>query len=156
MIAAEVEVRAGDLLQEGVDCLERGESLKALSCFEKSFRLRQDPRCKSYVGLMIALERGQIREGISLCEESVVEAPDAPVCHLNLGKVLLRAGRKLEAIEAVREGLRVCGEDQAASAAADAFLNSLGTRRKPPLPFLPRNNFINKSLGIFLGWLGLR
>lgn len=156
MMAAEAEMKAEDLLKEGEDSLERGESLKALACFEKSFKLRQDPRCKSYLGLMIALERGQIREGISLCEESVVEAPDSAVCHLNLGKVLLRAGRKFEAIEAVREGLRVCGGNEGASAAATSFLISLGTRRRPVIPFLSRNNLLNKYLGIILGWFGLR
>jgi hypothetical protein len=73
------------------------------------------------------------------------------VLYLNLGRVHLKAGRKRDAIETVRKGLGFGDSKEAV-----LFLNTLGTRRKPVLPFLPRRNFLNKYLGLLFSRLGLR
>ncbi|GAB4389261.1 MAG: tetratricopeptide repeat protein [Thermodesulfovibrionales bacterium] len=147
---------AGGLFQKGLESLAAGETLAALAYFEKSFKEDPSPECKSFLALMIASERGQVKEAVELCEQAVAEAPEAVRCHLNLGRVLVKAGRKAEAIEAVRRGLGLAGAGAPHAAEGEAFLNSLGTRRKPVLPFLPRRSFINKYLGIALSRLGLR
>jgi hypothetical protein len=39
------EARAEELLNSGIDLLRRGESLNALSCFEKSYKLNSTVKC---------------------------------------------------------------------------------------------------------------
>lgn len=145
------ESYADELFKKGVEYLRGDEPLKALSAFEKSFSLKETVQCQSYLGLCIATERGNIKEGLTLCEEALVMEPENPVLYLNLGKTLFKAGRKREAIETVRKGINF-GENE------DAFswLQSLGIRKKPVVPFLERKNFLNKYLGLLLKRLGLR
>jgi tetratricopeptide (TPR) repeat protein len=150
-MSVDTEARAEELLNKGIALLKNGETLNALSCFEKSFGLRGDPKCQSYLGAMIAVERGQIKEAVSLCEDAIAKNPEDPVGYLNLGRVYLKAGRKQEAIETVRKGLGFGKSEEAVS-----FLNSLGTRKRPIIPFLSRGNFLNKYMGLVLYRLGLR
>lgn len=142
---------AEELLNMGIALLGRGERLKALSCFEKSYRERRTPVCQSYLGLCIALERGKISEGLALCEEALRMESGRPDIYLNMGKVLLKSGRKNEAIDTVRRGLRL-GHDEDVV----VWLESLGIRRKPVFPILPRRHFLNKYAGLLLSRLGLR
>lgn len=147
----DTEERAEELLVRGIEHLRDGESLNALSCFEKSFSLRKNPRCQSYLGAMIAVERGQVKEALTLCEDAISADPQDPVLYLNMGRVFLKAGKKKEAIETVRKGLGFGKSEEAVR-----FMNSLGTRKKPVIPFLSRKSFINKYLGLFFKRLGLR
>jgi|Deesub1362A_J573_1020465.scaffolds.fasta_scaffold00087_13 tetratricopeptide (TPR) repeat protein len=144
-------IKAEELFNKGIELLGKGESLSALSCFEKSFEIKKTVQCQSYLGMLIALERGKVKEAIALCEDAVLKEPDNTVFYLNLGKVLLKAGRKKEAIETVRKGLSF-GENEEAS----LWLSGLGIRKKPVFSFLPRKNFLNKYAGLILKKLGLR
>lgn len=145
------ESYADELFKKGVEHLHREEHLQALSTFEKSFKLKETVLCQSYLGLCVATERGNIKEGLTLCEEAVAMEPEDPVLYLNLGKVLFKAGRKHEGIETVRKGLGF-GE----SKDSVLWLQSLGIRKNPVFPFLNRKNFLNKYLGLLLSRLGFR
>jgi tetratricopeptide (TPR) repeat protein len=150
-MSLDTEDRAEELLARGIEHLREGESLNALSCFEKSFSLRKNARCQSYLGAMIAVERGQVKEALTLCEDAISADPEDPVLYLNMGRVFLKAGKKRQAIETVRKGLGFGKSEEAVR-----FLNSLGTRKRPVIPFLPRRNFVNKYLGLLFKSLGLR
>ncbi|WP_442891754.1 tetratricopeptide repeat protein [Dissulfurispira sp.] len=95
--------------------------------------------------------RGQIRKAISLCEDAIKGEPENPIHYLNLGKIYLHAGDKETAIHAFRAGLKYKINQQIIDE-----LNKLQTRKPPVIPFLERNNPINKYLGIILSRLGLR
>jgi tetratricopeptide (TPR) repeat protein len=119
--------------------------------FEKAVQIKETPVYISYFAFCIAKERGQVRKAISLCEEAIKREPDNPVHYFNLGKVYLHAGDKEAAINAFRAGLKYETNQQIIDE-----LNKLQTRRPPVIPFLERNNPINKYLGIILSRLGLR
>jgi tetratricopeptide (TPR) repeat protein len=100
---------------------------------------------------VIALERGRITKGIHLCEDAISKEPENPLFYLNLGRVLLKADRKKEAIEAVRKGLDFGHNEEAVF-----WLKSLGVRKKPVFSFLHRESFLNRHLGIIFNKLGIR
>jgi hypothetical protein len=77
--------------------------------------------------------------------------PDNSVHWLNLGRVFLFQGRKIEAIKTFREGLKLNSEPRIIEE-----LQKLGTRKLPVIPFLHRTNPLNKILGIVLQLLKLR
>jgi tetratricopeptide (TPR) repeat protein len=104
------------------------------------------------VGLCIAHERGKISEGIRLCEEALKADPLSVENYFNLGKVFIKANLKQKAIEVYRRGLKI--DDRNPLLIAE--LQSLGLRKKPVIPWLPRKNFLNKYLGIIFSRLGLR
>jgi tetratricopeptide (TPR) repeat protein len=142
---------AEGLLREGIEQLKSGNSLKALSLFGRSFRLKDTPVCRSYLGLCIALERGMLREAIAMCEAALSLEPGNGILYLNLGKVYFKAGMRKEAIDTVRKGMSLGPSEEAIE-----WLNVLGIRRKPVFPFLSRKNPLNKYVGLLLSRLGLR
>jgi len=139
------------LLEKGSEAISQGEIISALSYFEKALHIEETPVASSYFAFCIARERGQLSQAISLCSEAIRQEPQNPVHYLNLGRIYVIAGMKLDAIKTLREGLRHEKNQQIIDE-----LNSLGTRRRPVLFFLKRSNPLNKYLGILLKKLGLR
>lgn len=143
--------KANELFQKGLEALANGDMIRALSGFEKALELEDNPAFYSYFALCIAKERGQVKKAISLCEEALRKDTENTAHYLNLGKVLLHAGNRDDAIMVFRGGLKY-GIDTLIT----DELNKLGTRKPPVIPFLNRDNPINKYLGIILKRLGLR
>jgi|Deesub1362A_J573_1020465.scaffolds.fasta_scaffold00074_71 tetratricopeptide (TPR) repeat protein len=143
------------LYQEALRCLGEGEQLRALGLFERALAegLQEPQRtlCSSYVGLLRALQRGQLRHGLQLCQEALGRLPHQGVLYLNLAKLKLRAGDRAGAIQAAREGMRHEPLEE-----LQAFLQALGSRKPPVFPSLPRSHPLNKYVGLLLSRLGLR
>lgn len=136
---------AYDLFEKGRGFLKEGNNLAALSCFEKAYKMEKIRGIRSYLGLCLALERTQINEGMKLCNESIGEEPGNPFHYLHLGKIYVKAGRRKEAIEILRQGLAFGDCED-----IEKTLDSLGTRRRPLFPFLPRKHLLNKYWGLLL------
>ena len=144
---------AEEIYNLGREAIKRGKTLEALSFFEKALRIEpENPRLQSYLGLCIAYERGKIKEAISLCEKAIQAEPENVENYCNLGKVYLKAKLKAKAIEVFRTGLAIDNKNPEII----AELQSLGIRKKPVIPSLPRKNILNKCLGFILSRLGLR
>ena len=100
---------------KGIEALARGEAVKALAMFEAAIRLdrkfrsetRPQPRYLSYYGLCLGLESHRWKEAVDLCREAVGAESYNPDLHLNLGRVLVAAGRRKEGWEALQRGLLV-------------------------------------------------
>ncbi|MCL4492602.1 MAG: tetratricopeptide repeat protein [Nitrospirae bacterium] len=146
-----VNTTAKELFEKGVEALSQNKTLPALASFEKAIQMGDNPAYYSYLAYCIAKERGQVRKAISLCEEAIQKDTENPVHYLNLGKVYLHAGNKEYAIKVFREGLKFERNQQIINE-----LIKLATRKPPVIPFLNRDNPINKYLGIILKLLGLR
>ncbi|MDO8746769.1 MAG: tetratricopeptide repeat protein [Thermodesulfovibrionales bacterium] len=101
--------------------------------------------------MCIALERGKIAYGLMLCNDAILQEPENPVHYQNLGRIYLKAGRRVDAIETFRKGLSF-----GYNAEIKLILDNLGTRKKPVFPFLPGNNFLNKYTGLMMHRLKLR
>lgn len=112
--------------------------------------LPDDPMLNSYYGYLIA-EKGLIDEALRHCKKAIKKASRTvgsevilSTLYLHLGKVQLLKGDKRAAIKSFRVGL---GYDPSDKAIIEQ-LNLLGVRSAPVIPFLSRDHFLNKYLGI--------
>ena len=142
---------AEKLFSKGLEFLSEGNTLSALSFFEKSLNIKDNPSVWSYYAFCIAKERGQITKSISLCVDAIKKQPDNSSHYLNLGRIYLFINNKKDAITIFREGLNQQSNQQIIEE-----LNRLMTRKPPVIRFLDRNNPINKYLGRLFKALGLR
>jgi tetratricopeptide (TPR) repeat protein len=149
----EMLVDAKDLFDSGRGAFKQGNTLEALKYFEMSIKVDPDnPVCTSYIGVCIASERGQVTEALKLCQEALKKAPQESDTYVNLGRVFQRSGQKKEAVKVLRDGLKIDGNNPELI----YELQALGMRKRLILSFLPRNNVLNKYLGMFLNRMGLR
>lgn len=141
---------AEDSYRTGLAALDAGRKREALALFEAAIeiegrysRARPQPRYISYYGMCLALDTSSVREGLQLCREAVtLEGYDADL-RCNLGRVLLRAGRRREAYRAFLRGLEL----HAGHGPSLRALKLMGVRRRPLVPFLSRRNPLNVILG---------
>lgn len=120
-----------------------------------------DPFVMSYYGCLIATAEGQAEKGIKICQkafeklDTVVYSEEKPfhiAFYLNLGRAYLAGGNKRAAVEAFRRGLAI---DEKSSELIQE-IQRLGARKEPLMPFLERDNPLNKYSGIFLKKIKLR
>jgi predicted Zn-dependent protease len=150
MEASAVE-EAEKLYGRALESLAAGETPSALALLERALKLDDNPCWYSYLGYCIAKERGQVKKGCDLCGVSLEREPDNPVHYLNLAKVQLVGGNKLQAIQALRDGMSHGGSPGIAS-----LLDQIGNRKAPVFSFLERTNPVNRYLGLVLDRLKLR
>ena len=97
----------------------------------------------SYLGCAIARIHAQTREGRVLCERAVKAEFYQPENWANLAEVMMLAGKRREAVAALRQGLKVDAQNERLQQVHE----SLGRRRRPILEFLNRSNPLNHVLG---------
>jgi tetratricopeptide (TPR) repeat protein len=141
---------AEESFQAGMQCLMAGKNTEALARIEAAIQLelrfgesRPQARYLSYYGLLLALERRLIRDGLRFCREAVTREGYNPDLRCNLGRVLMKAGRRKEAHQAFQRGLMLQGDHPRLR----KNIKVLGLRRRPVLPFLGRGNPINVFFG---------
>jgi tetratricopeptide (TPR) repeat protein len=131
------------MFEKGKAFLAENNTLAALSCFEKAYSDGASPEIKSYLGLCLALERGQIRDGIALCRQAIAEETGNPVHYLHLARIYLKEKRKDEAIEILRTGLSF-GDNEQSREIRHVYLASLLSsqrQRKFSVSKYPAHNF---------------
>ena len=131
--------------------LGRNNVLAALVCIERALSIWDDPLWYSRLGFCIARQRGQLTRAFKLCRSAIEHDPGNPLHYLYLGRVYLIAGNTYEALQSFRQGMILGGSPE-----IERMLEAIGTRKTSVIPFLSRNNLLNKYLGIILGRLGLR
>ncbi len=97
----------------------------------------------SYYGLCLVVLRQDPPRGLALCKRAVDEAGNRPEFYWALGKAYLAMRRKPLAITAFQHGLQIGDDPRLVSE-----LRRLGVRNPPLIPFLSRENFLNRYLGI--------
>lgn len=137
--------------QRALKELSEGQVLTALACLETALNIWDDPHWYSRLGFCIAKERGQLMHGLELCRTAIEHEPDNPDHYFYLGKIHLVTGRVEEALHALRQGMVLGGTPE-----IEKLLAAIGTRKPSVLPFLSRDNPLNKYLGLILGRLGIR
>ncbi len=113
----------------------------------------QEPYLLSYYGWLQAAVDKRYRSGVETCSTAVAlvhkqyakgkNVQYGPV-YLNLVRSYVAAGKKKHAIEALHKGLKY----DAGNKELQKELDSMGRRKKEPVPFLDRSNPINKVLGL--------
>lgn len=135
------------------ELLESDRAFEALPILQRAFRRDpEDPTVKSFYGLVMALERGQLRQSIKLCVAAVDGDPGCADLYLNLARVYLKAGQRGDAIRALRDGMERDNDHTGLL----SQLQRLGNRRPPIFGSLPRNHPLNKYAGMAAARLGLR
>lgn len=140
-----------ELITQGIKAANTGKTAEALEYLEPAVKLRSTPTAWSYLAYCLARERGQVEHAIKICEEAIRKDPRASAHYLNLGRVLLLAERRSEAIQTLRQGLLYESNPR-----IKTELHRLGLRKPPVLGFLKRENPLNKYLGIMLVKMRLR
>jgi tetratricopeptide (TPR) repeat protein len=133
---------AAELYRQGSEALDAKDYAAAHRYLKAALDKERTPDHLSQYALALAAHTRQIDASIALCQEAVKKEPKNPEHFLRLGTVYLVAGRKKEAIRIFRLGLRV-GKHPTIT----RWLQVLGDRKKPLIPFLSRTNPINKYLG---------
>ncbi|OGW61319.1 MAG: hypothetical protein A2V83_00335 [Nitrospirae bacterium RBG_16_64_22] len=118
---------------------------QALAVFEKGLDLAPgDPRFISYIGVLTALVRRDVKKAIELCRKAIDEQPYVGQWYVNLATVYEKSRQKEEAALVLRRGLVAeNGHRELLS-----MLKKLQPRRKPFIGSLDRDHPINKLLGM--------
>ncbi len=147
----EYEISAAELLERVLAALKKGDVAAALTDMDELIKLDRSPSNCAQLGFCLASVRGEYKAAAALCHEAIKRDPKNPDHYYQQGRVLLLAGRKKDAIWVMRMGLRQGTHKEMA-----ALLLKLGTRNQPAIPFLRRENPINKHLGLLMKKLRMR
>jgi predicted Zn-dependent protease len=140
--------------------LQKRYNVRALEILKAGLEAHPDNAfLLSYYGALLAIVSKNHREGVRAAERALkllvatvpLEAEaHYPLFYLNIARAYLAAGDRKRAILALKKGLRY-----------DSFnlelletMDSLGVRRRPPIPSLKRTNLLNKYIGMLLHKLG--
>lgn len=135
------------LIDQGRELLD-GDPPAAHVIFESAYRkATADPRVLSNYGLTLVLVEGDRQRGIRFCEEAVRRGPVTTEALVNLAKALVQTRNKEQAVRALRKAMELAPSDPRVRSEFAA----LGLRRPPPIPWLPREFFLNKWIGM-LTW----
>ncbi len=145
-----------EFFQEVQLLLKQGKGKSAIASLRDAIEtFPSDPFLLSYYGCLVAVVENRPKEGIKLCKDAIKRLGSSmpfgteffyPVFYLNLGRAYLKDGNRKEAVAAFTAGLGADPENR------DILweIKKLGSRKKPPVSFLGRNNPINKYIGILL------
>ena len=133
---------AAELFRRGTAALNAKQYTEAVRHLQAALAMERTPDHLSQYALAQAHEKGEFHTSIRLCQEAIRGEPKNPEHFLRLGTVYLLAGRRKEAVRTFQLGLRVGKHPMITK-----WLQVLGHRSKPVLPFLSRSNPLNKYLG---------
>jgi len=137
------------LLQKAERALQEDQTIVALLQLEAAHAIDQRPGIKSKLAYCIARERHQYKQALALCREALHADPSNPDHYYQLSRIHMLAGNKPAAMKALRKGLRFKRHQPSIDE-----LNRLGFRKEPYFSSLPREHFLNRSVGILLAKLG--
>ncbi len=143
-----------EFFKEVRQLLKRGNGKSAMEVLEDALRkFPSDPFLLSYYGCLLAVVRNKPKEGVKICRDAIARLDSSmpfgseffhPAFYLNLGRAYLKDGNKKDAVGAFTAGLKSDPQNR------DILweMKKLGKRRKPAMPFLSRENPINKYIGL--------
>ncbi len=130
--------------KEGMALLRNNYAGKAMPYFTRALQLdKTNPFYVSYLGVAMAAAERKWDEAEDLCLQALKMRRTQPELYLNLADVYRLAGRRQEQIDTLFQGLHMTKRD----ARIAEVLKHHGVRRNPVLPFLGRNNPLNRELG---------
>jgi len=139
-----VDIDALTEFKHGVALLNNGHPDLALVRLQRAFECeRQNPLYVSYLGLSIARAERKWDQASELCEIAVQLNRGEAQLYLNLAEVYASAGRRAKALATLDTALGLFGEDERIRQARIR----VEKRRSPLIPFLARENFLNRKLG---------
>lgn len=130
--------------KEGLAMLKNGYPQKAVVRLRRAFESeKSNPYYLSFLGLSIARAERKWDQASELCEIAVQLRRKEAQFHLNLAEVYQLAGRRIQAIDTLEAALELFSDDERLKRAR----GRVEKRRSPVLPFLARDNALNRHLG---------
>ncbi len=130
--------------KDGVELLKNGYPKDALPHLRNAVEIEtQNPYYLSFFGLAMARAEKKWKEATHLCETALQLKGKEPQFHLNLAEVYVAAGRRDSAIATLERAIENFGP----TARLKKARSRVEKRQSPVLPFLKRDNVLNKSLG---------
>lgn len=130
--------------KRGIDLLKKGQSAEALEYLRHAAELKQqNPYYLSFLGVSMARAERKWTSAVELCKTALSLKRNDAQLHLNLAQVYVSAGRREDAVQTLDTAVSYCGTD----ARIRRMRGRLGRRGSPVLPFLERENFLNRNLG---------
>ncbi len=133
-----------EIIEQGISLAREGRYKAALDVFDQDICFTQNAAAMAYYALCLAEEERNFERALSLCLMAVEKEFYNPSIYLNLGRILLLNNQKGTAFKAFKKGLKF--DDT--NAEILSIVEKLGKRRRPVVSFLPRNNSLNRLLGI--------
>lgn len=131
------------LFRLAASCYRQKKLPGAKRLFMRACEFKKDePRYKSYCGLLLALVDRKMKQAEQLCESAIKPGATSDL-YYNLGRVYQMQGQREKALKIFHKGLQV----DRRNTDIHRELENMGTRRKPVFPFLPRGNFLNRMAG---------
>jgi Flp pilus assembly protein TadD len=138
------EIDALAEFKEGVALLKNGYPQRALVRLRRAFETeKHNPFYLSFLGLLIARAERKWDQACELCEIALQLRRQEAQFYLNLAEVYASADRRTKALDTLDAGLALFGEDERLKHA----WSKLEKRRSPVLPFLRRENVLNRKFG---------
>jgi tetratricopeptide (TPR) repeat protein len=136
--------------------LRAGKPEEALTLLQQSMaHFPNVPILLSYYGYLLVIVERKYRMGIELCQKAIEKHKNEsfldqetlyPIFYGNLGKAYAAAGKRKEALDALKKGLIYEQDSQNNEIAKE--LQRMGIRSKPaPIPFLDRSHPLNNYIG---------
>ncbi len=131
--------------KQGLSLLRNDYAQKALPHMRRAVELdKNNPYYMSYLGVVLARSQSRWAEAEQLCDSAVHMKRNQAQLYLNLAEVYATAGRREDAVEALRAGLKYARRDVRLNIA----LNRLTERRAPVFSFLGRKHPLNRQFGL--------
>jgi tetratricopeptide (TPR) repeat protein len=153
---AREEIKPNDYLRAVRSHFRNGKQKEAYGLLlQATLQYPDDPLILSYFGCLEAIVDKKYRSGVEACKRAILllkkketfsEEILYPVFYLNLGRAYVAAGKKKDAIDSFKKGLRY----DSGNSDLKKELQRLGVRKQAPVPFLDRSNPINKYIGLIL------
>ena len=142
--AGDPRAEAEAAFADGLARYEGGDLPGAHAAFGRAHRqAANDPRMMSWYGLTLVLVERNSNLGVLYCDLALRLAGPEPELCLNQARVHVALGQRERAVRALTRGLERAPEHAGLLGAQD----TLGCRRRPVLPFLSRDNPLNRWLG---------
>jgi Flp pilus assembly protein TadD len=138
------EVEALTSFKQGVQLLKGGYPQRALVELRRCVEIESaNPYYLSFLGLALARSEKKWIEATKLCETALQLKRKELQLHLNMAEVYHAAGQRERAIDTLDRARENFGPDARLMKAR----SRVEKRRAPILPFLDRQNVLNRSLG---------
>ena len=140
-----------DDMKAGIREAKRGNTRIGMELLQ-GFAMRNNfPEAKAWFGYCLAYEIMDISAGITFCKAALNLEPRLSDGYLALARIYLHLGNRKQAIDVLQQGMNATQNQEIQN-----LLRVLGVRKRPIIPFLTRDNFLNVSLGRLLARVGLR
>jgi Flp pilus assembly protein TadD len=131
--------------KQGLRMLRDGHPGEALNHFRQAADMeKQNPYYMSFVGVALVRAKKQPAPAVKLCETALSTKRNEVQLYLNMAEVYVAARRREDAIRTLDRAQASLGRDLRIQRAR----LRLGSRRSRLLPFLDRQNVLNRQLGM--------